>query len=161
MRRFKGKKWAAAGLAGFLLVSGGVAFALINLTGTGTGSGPVTAGTGGTANISLSVHVASTPPLIPGATVAVDFDATNPNANAVNVTTITLVSVTSSNTNCNNSLSNYPQFTLAPLTENTLVAAGKTDYGLPISGALTWVNLPNVDQGVCLGQPLSVNVKTP
>jgi hypothetical protein len=163
MRRLKGKKFAAAGLVAVLLVGGGVAFAVITLTGSGTGAGGTTAGTGASANVTLSVHIASTPALVPGATVPVDFDATNNNPNPVTITTISFVSVTSTNALCESLLSNYPQFSLAPEVVNQTVPASTSHYGLIPSGALTWANLtsPPVDQDACLGQPLTLNVKTP
>jgi hypothetical protein len=157
------KKFAAAGLAAVLLVGGGIAYAVITLTGTGTGAGGTTAGKGGSANVTLSVHIASTPALVPGATVPVDFDATNPNPNPVTITTISFVSVTSTNALCESLISNYPQFSLAPEVVNQTVPANTSNYGLIPSGALTWANLtsPPVDQDACLGQPLTLNVKTP
>jgi len=163
MRVLRNKKVAAAGLAGLLLLGGGIAYAVVTLTGTGVGSTTVTAGTGGTATVTISVHIASSPALVPGATVAVDFDATNGNPNPVKVTTISLVNVTSSNALCASLLSNYPQFSLAPETVNQVVPALTANYGLIPSGALTWKNLtsPPVDQDACLGQPLTVNVSTP
>lgn len=163
MKRFMSKKFAAAGLAAVLLVGGGVAFAVITLTGSGTGAGGTTAGTHGSANVTLSVHIASTPTLVPGVTVPVDFDATNLNPDPVTITTISFVSVTSTNALCQSLLSNYPQFSLAPEVVNQTVPANTHDYGLIPSGALTWKDLtsPPVDQDACLGQPLTLNVKTP
>lgn len=161
MKRFKSTKWIATGAVAILFLGGGVAFAIITLTGSGTGNGPAPTGTGGSATVTLSVHVASSPTLVPGATVPVDFDATNANASPVTISTISLVSVTDpSNSLCNSLLSNYPQFTLAPLTVNEAVPAGKTMNLIP-SGALTWVSLPNTPQDACLGQTLTVSVKTP
>ncbi len=163
MRRFMTKKFVAAGLAATLLVGGGVAFAVITLTGTGTGSGGATAGTAGSASVTLSVHIASTPALVPGATVPVDFDATNTNPNPVTISTISFVSVTSTNALCESLLSNYPQFSLATLTIDETVPATTSDYGLIPSGALVWHDLtsPPVDQDACLGEPLTLNVTTP
>lgn len=159
--RFMSRKMAAAGLAGVLLLGGGAAFAIFMTTGTGTGSGPAQAGTAGTANVTLSVHVEGT--IVPGATVPVDFDVTNPNSGPVNLTTISLVSVTSTGA-CGSMLANYPQFTLAPLTVDSSVLpipAGATNYKLIPSGALTWENVPGLNQSACLGKQLTVNVKTP
>jgi len=174
MKRFKSKKFVTIGVASALLVGGGVAFAIVTLTGTGGGSGGTTAGTAGTGAVTLSVTFENPGgnPLVPGATVPIDFDATNNNPNPVEVTTITFVSVTDNGTSaaavaCESLLSNYPQFKLPTVTTNTIVAAGVQDQGLSPSGALTWINLngtngtPIVDQTPCLGQMLTLNVKTP
>jgi hypothetical protein len=163
MRRLISKKLVASAAVAALFVGGGVALAVITLTGTGTGAGGTTAGTAGSASVTLSVHIASTPMLVPGATVPVDFDATNTNPNPVTISTITFVSVTSTNALCESLLSNYPQFSMETLTINETVPASTADFGLIPSGALVWHNLtsPPVDQDACLGQPLTLNVKTP
>jgi hypothetical protein len=166
MKRFMTKKVVTISLVAGLLVGGtGVAFAILTLTGSGTGSGGTTAGTGGTAPVTLSVTFENPTanPLVPGATVPVDFDATNPNPNPVTITTISFVSVTSTNALCESLLSNYPQFSMAQVKTNTTVPAGVKDEGLVPSGALVWADLtsPPVDQTACLGQPLVLNVTTP
>ncbi len=163
MRLLRNKKVAAAGLAGVLLLGGGIAYAVVTLTATGGGSTTVTAGTGGTDPVTISIHIESSPALVPGETVTVEFDATNTNPNPVKVTTISLVGVTSSNALCASLLSNYPQFSLAPEVVNEVVPANTANFGLIPSGALTWKNLtsPPVNQDACLGQPLTVSVATP
>jgi multidrug efflux pump subunit AcrA (membrane-fusion protein) len=174
MRRFMTKKFVAIGVAAGLVVGGGAAFAIITLSGSGTGSGATTAGTAGTAPVTLSVTFENPTanPLVPGATVPVDFDATNGNANPVTISTISFVSVTDNGTSaaavaCESLLSNYPQFSLPTVTTDTTVAAGVSHQGLSPSGALTWTNLNGtggtavVNQTPCLGQTLTLNVKTP
>jgi hypothetical protein len=174
MKRFKSKKFVTIGVASALLVGGGVAFAIVTLSGSGSGSGATTAGTAGTGAVTLSVTFENpgANPLVPGATVPIDFDATNNNPNPVEIGTISFVSVTDNGSSaaalaCNSLLSNYLQFSLPTVTIDTVVAAGVKDQGLSPSGALTWINLNGtngtavVDQTPCLGQTLTLNVKTP
>jgi hypothetical protein len=181
MRRFMSKKAVGIGVVAALLLGGGVAFAIVSGTGSGTGSGTTTAGGGPALNVALSVHFNGTTPLVPGGSIPVTFDATNANASPALIKTISLDTssstapdgVSSTNAGCeaflqayNRNIATSPagqdnQFTLPTVTINTSVPAGATDYGLIPQGTLSWINLPMVDQGPCLSQPLTLHVTTP
>jgi hypothetical protein len=167
MRRFMTKKVAAIGVAGALLVGGGVAFAVIGLQGTGSGSQTVQSGSTGTAPITLSVHITGSP--MPGQSNVVSFDATNPNPNPVTVSTISFKSFSSSNAKCNELLQNVDpnQVSMATVTENELIPANTANYNFAWTGTLVWrldtgtSGTPLVDQDPCLGVPVTLTVQTP
>jgi hypothetical protein len=186
MRRFMTKKAAAIGVAASLAVGGGVAFAIVSGIGSGTGSGGTTAGGAPTYPVTLSVQIMDTPPsgvpLSPGGPGdPVIFDATNLNPGPVKITTISLDTssamypdgVSSTDSGCEAFLQAYNrntpgpvgpanQFTMPTVNVNKTVPAGAVHYGLnPPTGLLTWLSLPNVDQGPCVGENLTLHVKTP
>jgi hypothetical protein len=167
MRRFMTKRVALIGVVGALLV-GGAAYAGLTLTGTGTGSGTTTGGTPGTAPVSISVHIAPTPALVPGGSSTVTFNGTNAGTSPVKVTTISFVSVTSADPGCQNLINtaalgaNAVQFSMPTVAENQVVPPSST-IGFTALGTLSWANwvTPFQDQSACVGKPLTLNVATP
>ena len=184
MRVFKSKKWLVAGAVGALVISGGVAFAIVQGTASGSGSGSTTAGSAVSCPVTLSVDF-DTSGITPGGTATIDFDATNKGTVPCLIKTISATVVSGvgpvSSTNitplggCQGVINEQQsQFWLTPVGSSSLtnapvpqgtgsgvvVPAGATNDPLPNSGILHWATTA-FDQSLCLGEPLTLAVQTP
>ena len=166
MKRFMTKKFVTIGIVtGLVLGGAGAAIAFVTLTGSGSGTGSTTGGATTPQTITLSVHIASNPPILPGGSAVVTFDANNPAANNVEVTSISFGNVTSTDTACNNVIHNALispfQFSMATVTENQIVPPATMNYVLNTPATLNWANELGQDQTPCLGKNLTLTVNTP
>jgi len=182
MKRFKGKKWAAMGVVGALIVGGGVAFALATGVGTGSGSGVGVAGGPGSCTVSLAANWDSPGSITPGGTATIDFSATNSGSQPCLVKSISasVVSgigpVSSSNAGCQSVIDEQQdQFWLTPggssSSTNVTVPQNGTSgviipptglaTPLPDAGTLHWLNSPSFLQDACYTAPLTLSITTP
>lgn len=126
---------------------------------TGSGSGTATSGSAPTAQITL--HASFSSGIVPGGSESVSFTADNANTtSSERVNTISFGSVTSTGA-CQTFLTANPgEFSMAPVTSNTTVAASASGAALSGIGTLQWADSATVDQTPCAGSPLTLNVSS-
>ncbi len=151
MKLFNSKKKLVAGAVALVATAGLAtgAFAYWTSTGSGTGSGTAATTSGESVTLHGSFPAAT---LIPGGSATVSFTADNSSATqAIGVGTITATNITASGT-CDASA-----FHMAPVAENTSIAAGAVAAPLPNDGTITMDNTA-VNQDNCKGATVTLTL---
>ena len=142
-----------ATIAGVTLLSlagtGGLAYAYWTTTGAGSGAATA-ASANGTLVLAASFPAAT---LVPGGSVVVSYTASNASTTDLQVGTVSAV-VSSSVPGCLAS-----DFSIAPVAENQVIAAGASNVALANTGTLSFANSA-ADQDACKGATITLTLSS-